>query len=616
MSIIVNFLRLRQSIQLRSLITWGMISFFSCIITLSNSSVVMGQLLPGSTLAQSNPGISLFNSAPQLSNVGNVYAASVRLDGYELFKVTATDGVKTDSSETLQSAAQFALIRAQLVENELKGIVSNYLYGGLFNQGFQKETLTVTVGQRHGATVIIAYDDDKLRDRQIVTVTEQDAQYYGYSVPNWAEQLADIIKTSLIRAQLQRSPQYVIRQLFWSLVIVAVAIALSWGLLLLQRRLHTQRLALKAQEPVNELVLSPLELSSIKEDLSMAAQQSKFLKLREKQQEFTRQLEWIRLKRKLLHSGQIIIWIVTCILILELLPWTRWISSVFLEKPLQILILFLSTTVAIRLSSILIDRYIKILIEEASICPVVCSGISQRRSSRLTTTAEITKDLLFWLFTGISLIVTLDILELPIGTLLTGAGVIGIAISFVAQSFIKDLINGIQILRQDRYVIGDFIQVGDTWGLVEDFTLTITKIRGTQGRLTTVPNGDIRVVHNLTKEWARVDIYIKVSYETDIDLAMKVMQQTAQKMQQDPEWGHLIIEPTVLMGVNNLDHTGVEIQYWMKTKATQQWAVGREYRRRLKLAFDEKGIHLGIPQQSLMMQNISSLIDLKNNGIN
>lgn len=612
----MNIIKFRHLSKRRSVVIWSVISLLSCMITLTYSSSAIGQFrsLPDSNKIE--PSISLFNPTPEVTNVGNVYAASVRLDGYELFKVTATDGVKTELNQNLQPALEFALIRAQLVENELKGIVSNHLYGGAFHQGFQKETLTVTVGQRKGATVVIAYDDDRLKERQIVTVTEQDAQYYGYSVQNLAQKLAQIIKTALIRAQLERSPKYIIHQLVWSLIIIAIAIAFSWGLLLLQRRLRTKRLVLKAEEPINELVLSPSELSSIKEELSLATQQKKFLKVREKQQEFARQLEWIRLKRRLLQSGQFIIWTIAFLFIIELFPWTRWISFVFIEKPLMVLIIFLVISVTIRLISILIDRYLQTLIEEASICPLVCSGISQRRSSRLSTMAEISKDFIFWVLTGMAIIIALDILELPIGTLLTGAGVLGIAISFVAQSFIKDVINGIQILRQDRYVIGDFIQVGDTWGLVEGFTLTVTQIRGPQGRLTTVPNGDIRVVHNLTKEWARVDLYIKVSHETNIDLAMQIMQQIAQQMQQEPEWTDIILEPTVLMGVNNLDHTGIEIQYWMKTKPIQQWAVGREYRRRLKIAFDEKGIHLGMPQESRVMQNNFPMMTIRDNGIN
>ncbi|WP_245602581.1 mechanosensitive ion channel family protein [Gloeothece verrucosa] len=595
-----------------------MMSILSCMITLTYASSAMGFFTPQLESEKIEHSISLLNPNPDVINVGNVYAASVRLDGYEIFKVTATDGVKTESSENVLSPPKFARLRAQLVENELKGIVSNHLYGGIFNQGFQKETLTVTVAKRNGITVVIAYDDDKLRERQIVTVTEEDAEFYGYSVPQWAQKLAEIIKNALIRAQQERNVNYIIHQLLWSLIIIAVAIVFSWVILGLQRKLGKQRHLLMVQEPINELVLSPSDLSTIKEELSLAAQQSKFLKVREKQQEYRRKLDWIRLKRRLLQSGQAIIWILASLGILELFPWTRWIFGEFLEKPLIVVILFLGISVTIRLSSICIDRYIQILIEEASICPKIFNGIgvSQRRASRLSTVAEISKDLVFWIFIALGILLALDILEFPIKALLTGAGVLGIAISFVAQSLIKDLINGMQILRQDRYVIGDFIQVQETWGLVEGFSLTVTKIRGPQGRLTTVPNGDIRVVHNLTKEWARIDLYIKISHDADVDLAMKVMQQVAQQMQEDPQWRDCILEPTVLMGVNNLDHTGVEIQYWMKTKATQQWAVGREYRRRLKLAFDEKGIHLGMPQESRLMQNPSGMLKIRDNDIN
>lgn len=144
---------------------------------------------------------------------------------------------------------------------------------------------------------------------------------------------------------------------------------------------------------------------------------------------------------------------------------------------------------------------------------------------------------------------------------------------------------------------------GEAAGFVEDMNLRMTQLRGTGGRLTTIPNSSISIVHNLTKDWSRVDFSIKLPHDVDIDRAMKIIKQVAQQMQGDREWQEQIIDPVNVLGVNDISETGVEIVLWLKTQPIQQFAVGREFRRRLKLAFDREGITIGIPRYLLGLEN-------------
>ncbi len=169
--------------------------------------------------------------------------------------------------------------------------------------------------------------------------------------------------------------------------------------------------------------------------------------------------------------------------------------------------------------------------------------------------------------------------------------------SFASQSLIKDIINGFLVLLEDQYGVGDVITVKDLSGFVENMNLRITQLRATDGQLITIPNGQIDVVQNLSKEWSRVDLMIPVGLAADIDEALNLVETVANQLRQDALWGGLILEPPLLLGVDELTHAGATIRIWIKTLPMKQWDVAREYRRRLKIAFEHDHIPVGVPQQ-------------------
>ena len=217
----------------------------------------------------------------------------------------------------------------------------------------------------------------------------------------------------------------------------------------------------------------------------------------------------------------------------------------------------------------------------------------------MTTFFHVLEGIISYALVLISIFLILVHLRIPIAPLLAGAGILGFAISFSSQNLIRDVINGSLIVLEDQYAIGDIILLREAAGVVEDMNLRMTQLRGERGRLTTIPNSSISIVHNLTKDWSRIDFTVKLPHETDIDQAMKIIKQVAQQMQQEPEWQEHIIDPVNVLGVNDILETGVEIVLWLKTQPLQQFAVGREFRRRLKLAFDKEGIAIGIPRYVL-----------------
>jgi len=124
--------------------------------------------------------------------------------------------------------------------------------------------------------------------------------------------------------------------------------------------------------------------------------------------------------------------------------------------------------------------------------------------------------------------------------------------------------------------------------------LRITQIRGKEGRLTTIPNGSINIVHNQTKDWSRIDFKVKITYESDIDLALNIMRKVIEEIANHPDWKNLILTPIVWDGVSDLTTYGVELNIAIQTRPGMQWKVSNEFRRRIKLAFDDHEIRFWV----------------------
>jgi len=184
--------------------------------------------------------------------------------------------------------------------------------------------------------------------------------------------------------------------------------------------------------------------------------------------------------------------------------------------------------------------------------------------------------------------------------ILATVGVASLAIGFGAQSLVKDIIGGIFILCEDQYGVGDVVIINGEGGYVEKMTLRITQMRNPHGTLITVPNGAISNVKNLTSEWSRIDFKIGVAYDTDLDHAVDVLMDEANKLMTDMP-GDITEEPERL-GVDEFGDSAITIRTWIKTKPLRQWAVQRELNRRIHKRFAAEGIEIPFPQRTLWIK--------------
>jgi len=202
-----------------------------------------------------------------------------------------------------------------------------------------------------------------------------------------------------------------------------------------------------------------------------------------------------------------------------------------------------------------------------------------------------------------ALLMLLGRFGVPITPLLTGAGVAGLAISLGAQTLIKDLIGGFLIVVENQYAVGDVIEVQHVSGVVEKLTLRATSLRDLAGRLHVVPNGEVRIVSNVTKQWSRALIEVGVAYEEDLDRVLRVMEEIGRRLVEDPEVGPQLIGEPEVSGPISLDDWAITMRLMAKTQPGKHWDVGREIQKRILTTFEREGISMPYPRQEMWIRS-------------
>jgi small conductance mechanosensitive channel len=494
------------------------------------------------------------------TDVSSVDHALVTLDGYKLFVLASPS---TNQKFPLEQ-------RVQGIEDELNRIA---------NSNFDLASLQVTanIDEQSGQPVIA------IGDRYLMTVTTMDAQLQGRDPQGWANQIAIILREALTRARQERQPQFLInRGLITAGIILVMFIALRLNTYW-QGRLKLQKETIKAHMEHE----APPYLDSVAViDLQQQLTQQQKANLSD-------------LKRRVLELGYVGVLGSGIFIVLGLFPYSRWLQTFLLSTPLQIVAIAFVTYLLIRISNLLIERFSGFLKARdfAMLKPY------QRLDLRVSTVSQVLRNVTGIIWFGLGILAILSSIGFDLVPLLAGAGIIGLAISFAAQGLIKDIINGFLIILEDQYAVGDVIVIGDLGGLVESMNLRVTQIRNNEGQLITIPNSAITIVQNLSKEWARVDLSIRVAYDTNPDQALDVLRTLAQEIYQEQIWREKIIEPPEVLGIDDLQHSGMLIRIWIKTQPLQQWSVAREFRRRLKLVLEQENIAIGIPQQAFLLEN-------------
>jgi small conductance mechanosensitive channel len=226
---------------------------------------------------------------------------------------------------------------------------------------------------------------------------------------------------------------------------------------------------------------------------------------------------------------------------------------------------------------------------------------ASEKAKRITTLSAIIRTTVIISIYTAALIMIIEECGIAIGPLLAGAGIAGLAIGFGAQSLVKDVISGFFIILEDQIRVGDVVTIAGVGGIVEAISLRTTRLRDIEGRVHIVPNGLIDVATNFTREWSRALVEIGVAYKEDVDRVIGVLSEVGEDLRNDPDFKDLILEPMTVQGLDSFGDSSVNIRIFFKTLPIKQWDVAREFRKRVKKAFDQRGISIPFPHRTIYM---------------
>ena len=486
-----------------------------------------------------------------------LHSACIRLDGRCLFKLSGSDS-EALSDRVYEIQKRFSeVVTKYLAERDERGKIIIATNGNL-------KDLYLTWGEKK---------------ERLFTVTNSDAKANDVGVPIRAQQLQSLIENGLQVSLRENSARYQRKHI----VIAVSTVALIW------------------------LINFPLTQSirKIRAKARKLAPSASFKHLPVVEQ-LARRQQWnlTAIEYSLLQLLQIVSWCGGALFILNLFPQSRIVAFLIVAiatVPFRILAVGSIVYIMIRLTYFSIAKLSKAAIKRQS----ADIKSKQRGKLRIDTTTRILRSVVAVVWSIVGILIAFRVNGVNLAPILAGAGIFGLGLSLASQNLIKDAINGFIIIWDDRYAVGDIVDIGAVSGLVEDINLRITQLRDAEGRLITVPNSAVDIVANRSSQWSRADLNIPVAYHSDIDRALAVIHRVAEDITQDPQWQGQIWEFPNILGVEQFSDRGMIIRVWIKTEPLKQWDVAREFRRRLKIALDMAGIPIPIPQQQILLDRLA-----------
>ncbi|GET22197.1 mechanosensitive ion channel family protein [Prolixibacter denitrificans] len=262
----------------------------------------------------------------------------------------------------------------------------------------------------------------------------------------------------------------------------------------------------------------------------------------------------------------------------------------------SIIIIILLFLISMRLLHFLVSKLHGLILKRAMKGDNQSNLEAEKRTNTLMGIVRGAGKIIIWI---IFLMILLGKFGVDIGPILASAGIVGLAVGFGAQELVRDFISGFFILLEDQIRIGDVAIINGTGGVVEKIELRTITLRDFSGVVHIFQNGKINSLSNMTKEWSAMVFDIGVAYKEDVDQVMNIMKEVGADMQQDDEFKDKILEPIEVVGLDQFGDSALVIKARLKTQPIQQWAVGREYRRRLKIAFDKVNIEIPFPHTTI-----------------
>ncbi|MDJ1178419.1 mechanosensitive ion channel family protein [Roseofilum sp. BLCC_M91] len=588
----------------------------------------------------------------EMYDCGNILCSPVYVDGNFLFSVTSLPENQLNSGDQYILSAEE---RAKNIQNTLYRIINSKQLYDLQQQeteeNYNASSLKIEVGELFGQTVVFLPDQEGLVSRKIVTITELDARYAEKQISNLAEEWKNTLEQQLHKSISEREKLFTVpfqplktvaRRLLW-IIFISLSIYVIYRLIKawdrkLRRTLQEldNSIAFNAESGSSEnstsfsserdssssesfpnnlawiLKGNNIKLPGFWKQLNDTTTQLESLlqvlpQLLIKRRTFLKQQRnFLNLILQLLLTVQFLIWSWGGAALVNVYPQTRNYQHFFWELSLNLPLVWVSIIILNKLGDFLIEwslsRWARYSARQES-------SSSSRYVLRANTYSTALTQLTGFIFITLGLLMTLRLLGFS-PAILASFGVIAVTLSWFSQNTVQDLLNGALILWNDRYAVGDVVDINGVGGLVEKLNLYMTQLRNLDGEAITIPNGSVGIVRNMTKDWSRVNFSVVIAYDADLNRAMELIEETASAMRKEPTWENIITDDLQMLGVDELSHQGVLIRALIRTQPIRQWDVAREFRRRLKLVFEKEGIGIGVPQQSVRLKDYSPVVSL------
>ena len=260
----------------------------------------------------------------------------------------------------------------------------------------------------------------------------------------------------------------------------------------------------------------------------------------------------------------------------------------FAKASLRIVLIVVAAYIGLRLLRLALNRLEAILIRAGEMTETV-PGAAMKR---VRTLISVLWTIVFVLIWFVVVLTSLGQIGVNVAPLLASAGVVGLAVGFGAQNLVKDLVSGFFLILENQVRVGDVAVINGTGGLVEAISFRTIILRDEAAVVHVFPNGSINTLSNMSKDWSAYVLNVNVAYKEDTDRVADVMRHVAEEMYADSKYRSAMLETIEIIGVDGFTASAVTIKARLKTRPQQQFAIGREYRRRLKIAFEAAGIEL------------------------
>jgi small conductance mechanosensitive channel len=559
-------------------------------IALGAASVVCAWLLlltgvagSAATLAQlSLPNTTASSPPAGVTRSGIYLTAPVTLDGVTLFTI-ADDANASSSQLPLQD-------RLADIQTDLGQVLATTGTSRDAPTEYDPRTLRIHVKLRSDLASLEAVDAKHQDPLPILTVTTADAGFNRVSVADLSTEWQGVLQSALIRALELRQPAME-RRSAQSVVRIALVLAMitlgMWATITVLRR-RTEKLAdtIAQRERAAD---DALKTAAAGKPENASQGRRNFLARALRAQQPAQQ---VQLYRAIMETGVwllLVMWLAALVWAFSLFPQTTPLSQAFLHATTVIVVAIVVTGLLNRLIDVVIAR----IASATRFRSIGRSEDSARLLLRIPTIASAIRGFKAFLLVFVAALAVLGQIGIPIASVVTIGGLAAIALSFAAQSFVRDFVMGFLVLFEDHYVVGDYVGINAFSGLVERLTLRMVQIRDVSGDLITIPHSSVTSVINMSREWSRVDYRVPVDPAADVPKAIALVRGAIEGLAAERAWRDAFREPIEWIGIDELSKDWIVVRASVKTAPLRQFELRREINARVEAAFKSSDIAYG-----------------------